>query len=59
MEECILDPNALTPGGRGTDTPVIVKPVPLASVSAAGSSRLATGIAELDRVLGGGAMKRE
>ena len=37
---------------------VRAKPVPLASVNPLEGSRISTGIAEFDRVLGGGAMKR-
>jgi DNA repair protein RadA/Sms len=58
LEECILDPNAVTPAGQGSQTAVKIKPIPLASVKAQDNMRLATGIAEFDRVLGGGAMKR-
>ena len=58
LEECILDPNAVTPAGQGSETAVKIKPVPLASVKPQGDMRFATGIAEFDRVLGGGAMKR-
>ena len=42
-------------GGRNA---VVPRAVPLASVDAQDGSRLATGISELDRVLGGAAMKR-
>jgi DNA repair protein RadA/Sms len=42
-------------GGKNA---VVPRAVPLASVDAQDGSRLATGISELDRVLGGAAMKR-
>lgn len=42
-------------GGRKA---VVPRAVPLSSIDAQDGSRLATGIAELDRVLGGAAMKR-
>jgi DNA repair protein RadA/Sms len=58
LEECILDPNAKTPAGQGSETSVKAKPVPLASVKAQDDMRFSTGIAEFDRVLGGGATKR-
>lgn len=58
LEECILDPNAVTPAGQGSETAVKIKPVPLASVKAQNDMRISTGIAEFDRVLGGGATKR-
>ena len=58
FEECIVDSNAVSPAGRGSDISVKVKPVPLSSVEAKGNSRIFTGIDEFDRVLGGGAAKR-
>jgi DNA repair protein RadA/Sms len=58
LEECILDQNAKTPAGQGSETAVKAKPVPLASVKAQDDMRFSTGIAEFDRVLGGGATKR-
>ena len=58
LEECILDPNAVTPAGQGSEKAVKIKPVPLASVRAQEDIRMMTGIAEFDRVLGGGATKR-
>ena len=58
FEECIVDSNAVSPAGRGSDISVKVKPVPLSSVEAKGNSRIFTGIDEFDRVLGGGATKR-
>jgi DNA repair protein RadA/Sms len=58
LEECIIDQNAITPAGRGCDTVQKIKPVPLSSVEAQQDTRIFTGIAEFDRVLGGGATKR-
>lgn len=58
FEECIVDSNAVSPAGRGSDVSVKVKPVPLSSVEAKDTSRILTGIDEFDRVLGGGAEKR-
>lgn len=57
LEECIIDRNAVTPAGRGSITATKAKPVPLASVHADETARLITGIAEFDRVLGGGASR--
>ncbi|MGP1458981.1 MAG: DNA repair protein RadA [Treponema sp.] len=57
LEECIIDRNAVTPAGRGSITAEKAKPVPLASVRAEETARLITGIAEFDRVLGGGASR--
>ncbi|MBO7582747.1 MAG: DNA repair protein RadA [Treponema sp.] len=58
LEEIIIDRNALTPGGRGSEQVQKQKPVDLASVQAMEAVRLSTGIEEFDRVLGGGATKR-
>ena len=58
LEEIIIDRNALTPGGRGSEQVQKQKPVDLASVQAMEAARLSTGIEEFDRVLGGGATKR-
>jgi len=58
LEEIIIDRNSVTPAGRGTQESEVAKPVPLNSVKAQESTRYITGIAEFDRVLGGGAMKR-
>ena len=58
LEEIIIDRNALTPGGRGSEEVQKQKPVDLASVQAMKAVRLSTGIEEFDRVLGGGATKR-
>ena len=58
FEECIVDSNAVSPAGRGSDVSVKVKTVPLSSVEAKDTSRILTGIDEFDRVLGGGAEKR-
>ena len=57
LEEAILDPNsnAAAFGSAATEK---VKPVPLSKVNAQENARIQTGIAEFDRVLGGGAMKR-
>ena len=57
LEEAIVDPNsnAAAFGNVATEK---IKPVPLANISAQENSRIETGIAEFDRVLGGGAMKR-
>ena len=57
MEECISDPNS-TAAAFGSSVAEKIKPLPLSNVSAQENSRIATGIAEFDRVLGGGAMKR-
>lgn len=45
-------------GGAGSAGGILARPVPLSSVEAQDGARLPTGIAELDRVLGGAAMKR-
>ena len=58
LEEIIIDRNALTPGGRGSEQVQKQKPVDLASVQAMEAVRLSTGIEEFDRVLGGGPTKR-
>ncbi len=58
MEECIIDPNAISPAGRGSAVSEKAKPQPLANIQAKDNSRFFTGIDELDRVLGGGATKR-
>jgi DNA repair protein RadA/Sms len=58
MEECITDPNTITPSGRRTEKEIIAKPVPLTSIDVTSAGRFPTGIGEFDRVLGGGAMKR-
>ena len=58
LEEIIIDRNAITPGGRGSEQAQKQKPVALASVQAMEAVRLSTGIEEFDRVLGGGATKR-
>mgnify|MGYP000976650616 CR=1 FL=1 len=58
LEECIEDPNAKTPAGRGSTTAIKTKPVPLSSVQSENDGRILTGISEFDRVLGGGATKR-
>ena len=58
LEEIIIDRNAITPVGRGSEQAQKQKPVDLASVQAMEAVRLSTGIEEFDRVLGGGATKR-
>ena len=58
LEEIIIDRNAITPGGRGSEEVQKQKPVELASIKAMEAVRLSTGIEEFDRVLGGGATKR-
>ncbi len=57
LEEIIIDKNAVSPAGRGSEKAEMAKPVSLESVEAAQSSRFSTGITEFDRVLGGGATK--
>lgn len=57
LEEAVRDPNS-TAAAFGLGAAEKVKPVPLSEVNAMDSSRLITGIDELDRVLGGGATKR-
>ncbi|MCI6809117.1 MAG: DNA repair protein RadA [Spirochaetia bacterium] len=58
LEEIIIDRNKITPAGQGSEQQLKIKPVSLASVEAADTSRYMTGIPELDRVLGCGATKR-
>ncbi len=58
LEEIIIDRNAITPSGRGSEEVQKQKPVELASIKAMEAVRLSTGIEEFDRVLGGGATKR-
>ncbi len=57
FEEAILDP-ASRAAAFGSSVTEKIKPVPLSLVSAQENARIETGIAEFDRVLGGGAMKR-
>ena len=57
LEEIIIDRNKITPAGQGSEQQLKIKPVSLASVEAADTSRYMTGIPELDRVLGCGATK--
>lgn len=57
LEECIDDPNSVA-AAFGSGAAEKVKPLPLSQVSAQENARLLTGIAEFDRVLGGGATKR-
>ncbi len=58
--EHVADEAARIPSFAGVSGSLTVraKPVPLASVNPLEGSRISTGIAEFDRVLGGGAMKR-
>ena len=58
LEEIIIDRNAITPAGRGSEQAQKQKPVELASIKAMEAVRLSTGIEEFDRVLGGGGTKR-
>lgn len=58
LEEIILDKNNVTPAGRGSAMVEKQKPVDLLTVESQTNTRLFTGIAEFDRVLGGGAAKR-
>jgi len=58
LEEIIIDRNKITAAGMGTEQQQKIKPVTLASVDTADTSRYITGIPEFDRVLGGGATKR-
>jgi len=58
LEEIIIDKNAVTAAGRGSEQVIKQKPVSLASVTSHKNSRLSTGIDEFDRVLGGGATLR-
>lgn len=58
FEEIVIDKNALTPAGRGTEETKKAKPIELTSVKAQNSVRLSTGNEEFDRVLGGGATKK-
>lgn len=55
FEECISDPNS---SFAENETSQKIKPVALSNVLAQENSRISTGIAEFDRILGGGAMKR-
>lgn len=58
LEEIIIDKNAVTAAGRGSEQAQKQKPVLLGTVKAQQNSRISTGIAEFDRVIGGGATKR-
>jgi len=58
LEECIVDPNSATAAFTNGGVTEKIKPQPLANVSAQEGNRLVTGLAEFDRVLGGGAMQR-
>ena len=57
LEEIIIDKNAVSPAGRGSEKDLMQKPVSLESVQTAEKVRFSTGIEEFDRVLGGGATK--
>jgi len=57
LEEALLDPNSRA-AAFGSGASEKIKPQPLSLVSAQENSRILTGIAEFDRVLGGGATKR-
>lgn len=58
MQECINDPMAAGPRLSSDGTVAKVKPVPLSRIDIVDEGRIATGDAEFDRVLGGGATKR-
>ena len=58
LEEIIIDKNAVSPSGRGSEQVQKQKPVSLETVTSQKNSRLSTGIEEFDRVLGGGATLR-
>ena len=58
LEEIIIDKNAVSPAGKGSEQAIKQKPVNLNTIKAQGNSRISTGIEEFDRVLGGGATKR-
>ncbi len=59
FEEVTLDDGPSSGGGFSTASAAVApRPVPLSSVDAQSGTRVSTGIAELDLVLGGGAMKR-
>ncbi len=61
LTECVADDTSVPPpfGTGGTQSiRERAKPLPLASVNPAEGKRIVTGISELDRVLGGGAVKR-
>lgn len=58
MQECISDPMAAGPRLSADGTVAKVKPVPLSRIEIVDEGRIATGDAEFDRVLGGGATKR-
>ena len=57
LEEIIIDKNAVSPAGKGSEQAIKQKPVNLNTIKAQGNSRISTGIEEFDRVLGGGATK--
>ena len=58
LEEIIIDKNAGSAAGRGTEQAIKQKPVSLGTVTAQKNSRVSTGIEEFDRVLGEGATLR-
>lgn len=57
LEEALIDPNS-TAAAFGSAVTEKIRAVPLSSVSAQENARIAAGIEEFDRVLGGGAMLR-
>lgn len=58
LEEIIIDNTKITSTGKGSNKQIKQKPISLEIIPSKESSRLTTGIAEFDRVLGGGATKR-
>ena len=58
LEEIIIDKNAISPSGRGSELAEKAKPINLENVKAQDNLRFISGISEFDRVLGGGATKR-
>ena len=58
FEEIVIDKNAVSPAGRGSEETKKAKPIELVTVKAQNSVRLSTGNEEFDRVLGGGATKK-
>ncbi|MCR4734612.1 MAG: DNA repair protein RadA [Treponema sp.] len=58
LEEIVIDKNAVTPAGRGSEISKKTKPIELNSIKAQASVRISTGNEEFDRVLGGGATKK-
>lgn len=58
LEECILDPDAVSAKIKVDGTSVKAKPMPLGKIDVQDEGRISTGNEEFDRVLGGGATKR-